>query len=188
MIIGITGSLAAGKDTVAQILEENGFRHISLSQILRDLVIKKGGDLSTASLTEEGNLLRHEMGDGFLAKKALQSVQGNTVVSSIRQPGEVTELKKNKHFFLVNVDADPKIRWQRLKSRKRPGDPLTMEGMLEIEKKQMKSGGSKDIQLDVVASMADYVVNNDGDLGDLRTNVDKVIKKIKERIESHGKK
>jgi len=59
MIIGITGSLAAGKDTVAQILEENGFRHISLSQILRDLVIKKGGDLSTASLTEEGNLLRH---------------------------------------------------------------------------------------------------------------------------------
>ncbi|HOE74543.1 MAG TPA: dephospho-CoA kinase [bacterium] len=182
MIIGITGSLAAGKDTVAQILEENGFRHISLSQILRDVVASKGGELTTENLTKEGNLLRHKMGDGFLAKRALENVKGDTVISSIRQPGELVQLRKNKHFFLINVDADPRIRWQRLKNRKRPGDPTTMEEMIKIEKKQMKAGGSKDMQLDVVASKADYIINNDGSLSDLQRNVDKVIKKIKKRV------
>ena len=57
-----------------------------------------------------------------------------------------------------------------------------MEEMIKIEKKQMKAGGSKDMQLDVVASKADYIINNDGSLSDLQRNVDKVIKKIKKRV------
>ena len=36
MIIGITGSYASGKDTVASILQEKGFIHYSLSDILRE--------------------------------------------------------------------------------------------------------------------------------------------------------
>lgn len=182
MIIGITGSLAAGKDTVAQILEENGFRHISLSQILRELVVKKGGDLTTANLTREGNNLRTEKGNGYLAKEALKLISDDTAISSIRQPGEVEVLRKTGKFFLISVDADPKIRWQRLKKRQRPGDPKTMEGMLAIEKKQMKSGGSKDMQLDVVWGMADYHLNNNGDLGDLQTKVREIIKTARRQI------
>lgn len=182
MIIGITGSLSAGKDTVAQILEENGFRHISLSQILRELVLKKGGELTTENLTKEGNNLRQERGNGYLAKEALKQVREDTAISSIRQPGEVEVLRESGDFFLISVDADPKIRWQRLKERQRPGDPKTIEGMLAIEKKQMKSGGSKDMQLDVVWGMADYHLDNNGSLGDLQTKVREIIKAARRQI------
>jgi len=181
MIIGIAGKLSSGKDTVSEMLEKKGFAHISLSDMLREIVLAKGEDISTENLTKHGNLIRRERGEGYLAKMALKKIKGDTIISSIRQPGEVKALHARKDFYLIAVDAKPEIRWQRLRKRQRPGDPETPEQMLSIERRQMKSGGSTDMQIDVVMSMADFKVDNNGSLDDLKKQVDEVLAKIREK-------
>lgn len=42
MIIGITGTFAAGKDTVADYLKEKGFEHFSLGEELTDIANERG--------------------------------------------------------------------------------------------------------------------------------------------------
>lgn len=181
MIIGVTGLPSSGKDTVAQILEKEGFKHISLSDMLREIVLAKGEDISTENLTRHGNLIRRERGEGYLAKMALKKIGGDTVITSIRQPGEVDVLRQNKGFHLIAVEADEIKRWQRLKSRHREGDPRTIEEMKSIEMRQSKAGGSKDMQVDEVMKKADYIVNNNGLLDDLKKQVDEVLARIKEK-------
>ncbi len=178
MIIGVTGTLASGKDTVSELLEKKGYKHISLSQILRRELIKIGESIDTANLTKFGNKIRHERGEGYLAKEALKEATDKTILSSIRQPGEVVTLKKDPRFVLIAVDADAQKRWERLEKRKREGDPASFEDMMAIEHKQLKKYGSKDMQLDVVMAMADYRIDNNGTLEELKKNVDATLAKI----------
>lgn len=178
MIIGVTGTLASGKDTVSELLEKKGYKHISLSQILRREVSKLGEPITTVNLTTFGNKIRHERGEGYLAKEALKDASKKTIISSIRQPGEVRVLKKDPRFVLIAVDADAKQRWSRLEKRKRAGDPESFNDMMAIERKQMKKHGSKDMQLDTVMAMADYQIDNNGTMEDLKEKVDRLLKKI----------
>lgn len=184
MIIGVTGTLASGKDTVSDLLEKKGYKHISLSQILRDELTKMGESLDTANLTKFGNQIRHERGEGYLAKEALKDASSRTIISSIRQPGEVKVLKGDPRFVLIAVDADAKTRWLRLEKRHREGDPVSYSAMMAIEHKQMKKFGSKDMQLDVVMGMADYQINNSGTLEELHNQVDDIIAKIEKGDQS----
>lgn len=179
MIIGIAGMPSSGKDTVAEIFEKKGYKHISLSQVLRNMAKEQNIELTTENLTEFGNSTRLKYGLGFLAKEALKEIKGDAVITSIRQPGEVDVLRKKKDFYLIAVDATLENRWQRLSARRRPGDPATLEEMKSIEKRQSKAGGSKDMQNDVVMEMADYYIDNNGDKNQLKEKVDEVMKEIK---------
>ena len=53
-----------------------------------------------------------------------EKAKGNKdfVIDSIRNPGEIQELRKNEGFLLVGVVTDEKIRFQRLLNRGRVGD------------------------------------------------------------------
>ena len=55
MIVGVTGFFAAGKDTVAEILQERGFRHVSLSDIIREEIRSRGEEVTIPHLTTVGN-------------------------------------------------------------------------------------------------------------------------------------
>ena len=46
MIVGLTGTLGAGKDSVAEMLLEHGFTYHSLSDIIRDQMKREGKSLS----------------------------------------------------------------------------------------------------------------------------------------------
>lgn len=188
MIIGVAGTLASGKDTVSEILMSEGLQHVSLSEILREILRAKGIETTTENLTREGNAIRQEKGEGYLAKEAIKRIKGDAIISSIRQPGEVDYLHQRKDFYMIAVDADIKLRWSRLKKRQRPGDPTSFEDMLSIEKRQMKSGGSKDMQNDVVMEKADYHIDNNGTLEQLKAQVDNIINKIRKLKAKNGKK
>ena len=179
MIIGIAGMPSSGKDTVAEIFEKKGYKHISLSQVLRDMAKKQGIEPTTENLTEFGNSTRLKYGLGYLAKEALKEARGDTVITSIRQPGEVDVLRKRKDFYLIAIDATLENRWKRLSARRRLGDPATLDEMKSIEKRQSKAGGSKDMQNDVVMEMADYYIDNNGTKEQLKKQVEETMEEIK---------
>jgi len=177
MLIGLTGKNAAGKGEVAKLLRESGYEYHSLSDILREELTKRKQQVTRENLIQIGNQLRTEYGAGVLAEKTLQKLTpGNSAaVDSIRNPFEVEVLRRRDDFFLIAVDADPKIRFERLKNRAREGDPTTYDLFLELEAREAQSSDATTQQLNRTIDMADAGILNDGTLEMLGDKVREVI-------------
>jgi dephospho-CoA kinase len=183
MIIGLSGTLSSGKDTVSEYLEKNeGFQHISLSQVLRDLAREKRLEVNLENLTQLGNSILADYGRAYLVKKAEKQVDfsGDVVISSIRQPNEIEYLKTKKNFFMIFVDAQAKIRFERSVARNRRGDSQTLEEFIAIEKKEIdgKSGG---MDLNYCKDHADYVLLNNGTMEEFKQKIQQILGEIRKK-------
>ncbi len=126
MIIGLTGTYGSGKDTVAEYLEKTmNFEHFSLSDELRREIVKRGIPPLRENLIKLGTQLRASEGDSTLAKRVLKNIkpEKNYVVTSIRHPAEIEELKKHGDFFMANVDASVEIRFRKNTEQAQKGRP-----------------------------------------------------------------
>ncbi|MBI2572425.1 AAA family ATPase [Candidatus Woesearchaeota archaeon] len=179
---GITGKYGVGKDTVAQILQENGFIHLSLSDALRDHLKSRNIPITRDSMIQYGDELRAKEGSDILAKTVMKQLQPNQnyVFSSIRSLGELQHLQTLSNFILIEVTAPITIRLYRLQQRNRPGDPQTLPKLL-IKEQQEQTNDPAGMQLNDVISQAQYQIANDSTVEELR-------KRIKEMLEKVSKK
>jgi len=174
MIIGLTGKNAAGKGELASHLKNKSFVYYSLSDALRDEATKQGLDHSRDVLIRLGTEMREKHGNGILAErinKKIKHNKGNSVVDSIRNPGEIEELRKNDGFLLIAVHTDSKIRFKRLVRRGRTGDSRTFEEFMEHEKKENNDTGSGQ-QLGKCIELADKIINSNGAIEEANKDLD----------------
>lgn len=181
MIVGVSGKNCAGKDTVADYLRENGFVYFSLSDAIRDELAKSGIEPTRQNLIEAGTRIRQNFGPEELASRIAKKVlpKKNYVIVSIRNPAEVLELQNLEGFFLINVVADEKTRFERMKMRKRAGDPQTLEEFCSTEKAEASSANSSAQQLDEVAKMTQIQLENNSSL-------DSMVEKLEIILKEHG--
>jgi len=186
MIVGVTGFFAAGKDSFAEILVRRGFKHISLSDIIRAEIRRRGAEITIPRLTEVGNELRRDFGPQVLAERALEVLpaQGDAVVTSIRHGSEVQTLRSRRSFVMVFVDAPIQLRYERNVRRGRGGDPMTVEEFVAAEHTQMRSDDPDSQQLSVCKNMADFIILNDGSFQEFEEKTDQVLKQAAERLAS----
>ena len=183
IVIGLTGKNAAGKGTVAEILSQNKFVYHSLSDSLRDELKILGKDETRDNLIETGNKLRKEGGPGVLADKLIPklSIDNNHIVDSIRNPFEVNSLRDNcssNTFFLISVDADARLRYDRLCSRGRIGDSDSWESFVNQEKQEENNDDPNKQQLSKTMDMADYSIDNSGTLEDLEKQIKRILSNL----------
>ena len=188
MIVGLTGTYAAGKGTVAEYLIGRGFQFYSLSDELRLLLREKGFMPTRDNLTKAGNTLRAKHGPGFLAELVIKRLRGSpsvtsSVVDSIRNTGEIAALRELKDFFLVAVDAPVDIRYERAKKRGTERDPKSFSEFLVQEKREM-AGKSTEQQIAACIKEADFVINNESDYKNLYKQIEKVFADIKAKIDA----
>lgn len=164
-IIGITGTNGAGKGTVVEYLVKNkGFLHFSARAFLMELLEKEGVEINRESLIEKGNELRSKHGPSALADllyEEAKKTDQNCIIESIRTVGEIESLRSKGNFVLLAVDADPKIRYERVVLRGSQTDKISFEEFVEQEKMEMKN---EDINKQNVAECikrADIVLKND---------------------------
>ena len=100
---------------------------------------------------------------------------GDHIVDSIRNPAEVEALREVPGFFLLGVDADRRVRFERLLARGRQGDPETFEQFVALEDQETHSTDPSTQRLHATFALADEVVANDGAVADLERLVDAVI-------------
>ncbi len=182
-IIGLTGRNAAGKGTVANLLKERSFEYHSLSDTLRDELKKREIEESRDELIRIGNELRSSGGPGVLANLMIESIstRGNHIVDSIRNPSEADSLNREypaHEFYLISVDAEPKIRFQRLKRRGRAGDSSTWKQFLGQEALEESSNDPNRQQLLLTMKKADFHVDNSGTVEQLRNQIDKIFEEL----------
>src|SRR5262245_28694091 len=140
MLIGLTGRNASGKGEVAKYLEKRSFYYYSLSDVIRDEIRSRGEELTREVLIRVGNELRQKFGPAVLAERILAKVEHDKhyVIDSIRNPREVETLRGSNNFKLLLVNAPIELRYERLKSRGREGDPQSFERFAELERQEME--------------------------------------------------
>jgi dephospho-CoA kinase len=184
MIIGLTGACCSGKDTIAEyISKKHRYKHYSLSDILREIMKEKGIEPTRENLAAFGTELREKNGNEILAEKALEKIDLNDrfCITSIRHTGEVEKLRERKDFILVNITAPQNIRFERMRNRKRSGDPQTFERFAELEEKESQTKGHGQ-QLKKTADIADInFTNYSNDVASLKTAVEKLLKYIENK-------
>lgn len=179
MIIGLTGNIATGKDTVASILQQKGFQHISLSDLLRAELQIRHIPLTRGNLITVANQLRVEKGSDFLARTALAQMQSrkNYVITSIRSIDEAKTFLTKKNFIFVQITAPIELRLQRVQQRNRENDPKTKKELLQREA-QENSTDKFSQQLQQVALLTTYELVNDSTLQELERKVDALLKTV----------
>lgn len=183
IVFGLTGKNASGKGTVAEILKKKNFTYHSLSDSLRDELKSLKKEETRENLIDIGNKLREQGGPGVLADKLMPKLnsENNHIVDSIRNPFEVISLRKEtllRRFFLISVDANSRLRYDRLCSRGRIGDTDSWEKFVEQEKKEENNDDPNKQQLSRTMEMADYSIDNSGTLEELEAQVNRIISSL----------
>jgi len=183
MLIGLTGRIAAGKETLTRFLRDKGFIYFETSILLREELENRGLEVSRKNMQDLGDELRKEHGAGILMKMLLKKidVSGNYIIDSLRNAGETEYLKENvDDFVLIAVDAPQKLRYDRIIERGKDSDPKTWEEFLEVDNRDYY-GDSNPLgqQVGKCMEVADYVIMNDSDLESSMKKIEEIWEEIK---------
>jgi len=132
-------------------------------EINRDNII----DLST--------ILRQRFGQDLLAKVIAEDAKNFTadtiVIDGIRRMDDVKYLKEIPGFVLSSIDADPKVRFERLVKRNENvgDDKKTFEEFLADHERETEAS------IPPVMRIANVHIDNTGTLEELYAQVDKIV-------------
>jgi len=172
-LIGIAGTLGAGKDTLAEhLVKTKGFLHVSTGDVLRVEATARGLDPThRPTLIEIGIELRATHGMGALSLKGAEQWQerrdefaGGLVVSGIRILGEATGIQ-DQGGTVVFVDGPAEIRYKNImqKRGRAEGTFNTYEEFIEYEAKEMYGLlGPDSPNLSAIRGIADVHLWNSG--------------------------
>jgi len=182
IIIGITGTLGAGKGTVVEYLvEKKGFYHYSVRAFLLNDIRHRGMPENRDSMVLVANELRGIYGPSYVTDQLYHEaarIGKNCIIESIRTPGEIDSLRKKGSFFLFAVDADPQLRYQRIVARSSETDKITYGTFLANEDREMSATYANKQNLRACIRQADYIFTNDGSKEDLFREVEKILLQI----------
>lgn len=191
-IVGLAGTNGAGKDAVGILLAQNhNYLFISVSDLLREELKTRGQATDRENTRALSAEWRREYGLAVLVDRAVavfeQTPPGEyagLVMSSLRNPYEADHVHE-LGGTMVWVDADPKIRYERVQSNKREGragdDEKTFEQFLADEQVEMQKpieGDSANLDMSAVRARCDITLTNNGNsLNDLDAEVTQLIVK-----------
>jgi dephospho-CoA kinase len=195
-VYGLTGGIGSGKSTVAHLLEEYGIPVVSADELSRMVVAPGSRGLAdvveafgTEVLDDKGELDRKKMGQIVFTtperRRQLEAIlhprireRYEQVLDALEKAGhpvmvyevpllfekKLDEQDEMKAVILVTATADTRI--ARVKER----DSLTTDEVLARMQAQMPEQEKRE--------RANYVVHNDGDLDDLRREVEYLLSRF----------
>src|SRR6218665_3245311 len=97
-IIGITGTIGAGKGTIVEYLQSNyGFVHYSMRGFLTQIIKEKNLPLNRDSMVIVANELRANHTPSYIVEQLYEQAKANgqdAVIESVRTVGEVLALRE----------------------------------------------------------------------------------------------
>jgi len=182
IIIGITGTIGAGKGTIVEyLINKMNFVHYSVRGYLIKEIKKRNMDVNRDSMVLVANDLRKKHNPAYIIEnlyiEALQNGQ-NAIIESIRTPGEIELLRTKTNFYLLAIDADPILRYNRIFQRQSETDNISFETFTDNEIREMNSNDPTKQNLSVCIQKADFILYNNSTLEALYKQIDDVFNKI----------
>jgi len=174
-IVGMTGS---GKSIATDYLESEGWAKIYFGGITYERMREEGIEITLESETIYRENLRKQYGMGAYAILSLDKIKeaykkGNTVLDGLYSWDELKILKDEfgDELKTIAIVADRNIRYDRLKVRKERSytrEQAEFRDFKEIE--NLAKGGP--------IAMADYYIDNNGDIEAYKKRLLEIIEKI----------
>ena len=176
-IIGITGTIGAGKGTIVDYLVNNhGFKHYSVRRFLIQEAQKENLPLNRDTYVLLANRLRENHSPSFIIDELYAAAAQNgtdAIIESIRTPGEIASLRSKGDFTLWAVDANPKIRYERIFARQSETDHISFETFLANEQREMNAEDPTKQNLAACIQQADVVFDNNDNMETLYQKIEK---------------
>jgi dephospho-CoA kinase len=177
-IIGITGTIGAGKGTIVDYLVNHyGYQHYSVRDYLIQEAQKQSLPLNRDTYVKIANELRELHSPSFIIDELYKEAAKNginAIIESVRTPGEIASLRSKDDFTLWAIDAEPKIRYERIVARQSETDRISFETFLSNEQREMNSADPNKQNLATCIMQADVLLLNNGNM-----------KLLFQQIESH---
>jgi len=177
-VIGLMGRIGSGKGTVADVLiNEFGFKSITMGDLAREEVVNRGLE-PTREVTTRVSTELLSQDPAFFIKKAVKKIKGSGhdrwLIDGIRRPLDVQEFSKAfPDITFVKVEVKPRIRFERMKLRARPGFPDTFDKFLEHERLE-----DEKFELGKTLSEADVVLDNNGSMSELQEKTRELVNNL----------
>jgi len=178
-VIAIVGMAGSGKSEVARVFEDKGFIRLRFGDITEEEIRKRGLEVNEVNERFIRELLRKEHGMAAYAvlnqpriDKALQSA--DVALDGLYSWEEYLNIKSmyGSDFTVVAVWSSPATRYARL--IRRASRRLTTEEAITRDKSEIENlnkGGP--------IALADYTINNETSINDLKKQSEYIISKIK---------
>ncbi|MHA2037303.1 MAG: AAA family ATPase [Promethearchaeota archaeon] len=174
-ILALVGLPGSGKSTAIDAIRDLGVV-ITMGDIVRDEAKKRNIDPTGTNLGKIAQQLRKNEGSGIIAKICVDLISKKKekviFIDGIRSLAEVNIFRKYWEFPIIAIIVDEKIRFRRLFKRSRSDDPKNLETLKERDVRELGFG------LDKVLKEADYKINNNSTVDDLKKKTREVVMKI----------
>lgn len=182
IIIGITGTLGAGKGTIVEYLvEQKGFAHYSVRDLLLEEIRKRGLPENRDSMYNLANDLRSIHGPSYITDQLYEEAARsgkNCIIESIRTPGEIDSLRRKGNFYLFAINADPLIRYERIIIRQSVTDRIPFTAFQEDEAREMDTTDPNRQNIRKCIAAADFLFENNGSKENLILQVENILQII----------
>jgi len=181
MIIGITGTLGAGKGTVVAYLTQKGFAHYSSSGLLAEILKERGEFIDRDSMAKTARELR-ALDSAGVPKKSYERANlpegADAIFESLHTPEEARFIKSLGGFVLA-VDADIETRYKRAVLRGSSKDNISYQKFLEqTEREEQEDAVATGHGIRGAMKLADFTLQNDGSVEELRKQIDEALEKF----------
>jgi len=181
IILGLIGTIGSGKDFAAEYLvEKHGFKSMSMGDLVREETINQGLEPTRSNLQSVSKSFTDKNGPHYWSNKVCDKILKlgweKVIINGVRRVQELETYREKfgSNFNLVLIDADPKIRFNRLKSRARVGFPNTWGKFAKHEKAELELYGT----FEDTIKLAEFVVKNESSPEELHKNIDNVLNKL----------
>lgn len=194
MIIGLTGGIACGKSTVANILRQKGIPVIDADSVSRE--ITKKGEPAWVEIKKEfgkeiigpdGEILRKKLAqivfDDPQKLAKLNQITHPRIKQRILEILEEMQLKESPEIIVIEVPLLFESGMENMVDEiwvVRTPEEVAIERLLKrdnLNKEEALKRLKAQLPLEEKTSRADQIINNSGSLEDLERQVDEILKK-----------
>jgi len=179
IILGLVGPIASGKGTVKKYIEEKyNSKDCRFSTALRDVLNRISVPVNRENMQQVSTVLRQTFGEDLLAKIIVEDAKNLEsdiiIIDGVRRKVDIKYLEEMDNFFLVAINAEAKIRYERMIARNENlGDQdKSYEQFLADHEAEA------DKEVPVVMKEADFTIDNSGDIALLHSQIEEIISKI----------
>ncbi len=199
MKIGLTGGIGTGKSTVGRKLKEKGYAVIDLDVISREVI--KNPEIIDRLVREFGDGILSEKKDMYFEREISRNKLGQivfkdekkvSILNSIMHPEiikkmheEMERLLKDHKIVIVEVQLLFEINLERefdftvLVYSSKEVQLKRVTGRDKRTEEQVRDIINSQMDMEVKRKKSDYIIENDGDMEALDTEVEKFVERLK---------
>lgn len=178
MIIGITGTLGAGKGTVVEYLvQRRGMMHYSVREFLVEELQRRRVPRSRDTMVALADEFREKHSPSYIMERLYERAAAEArgaIIESVRAMGEAAYLR-SRGAKLWAVDADTRIRYERIRARASETDHVSFEKFRADEEREYHSKDLTKGNIRGVMEIADVTFLNHGTLEELHEQIERAL-------------